>query len=111
MAQTAVVDSQERAGQAKATLDAAGIDGRYLWQKVQTVVPDENGNVLITFTETELNLALNAHLLVKKQEGEAPPLENMRIRFDDGLMFIEGRIENPVAADISLLVQYNIYYS
>ena len=105
LAKTAVVESKDRAEQAKATLDAAGIDGRYLWQKVQSVAPDENGNILMSFTETEINLALNAHLLVKKQEGEQPPLENMRVRFDDGLMFLEGRLENPVTADISLLVQ------
>jgi hypothetical protein len=105
MAQTAVADTQDRAGQAKATLDAAGIDGQYLWHQAQSVVPDENGNVLITFTETELNLALNAHLLLKKQEGEAPPLENMRIRISDGLLYLEGRLENPVSTNITLLVQ------
>lgn len=105
LAKTAVVDTQERADQAKATLDAAGINGRYLWDKAKTVVPDENGNVLITFTETELNLALNAHLLVAKQEGQEPPLQNMRIRLDDGLMYLEGRIETPVSAEISLLIQ------
>ena len=105
LAKTAVVDTQERGAQAKATLDAAGIDGRYLWTKVQTARPDENGQMLITFTETELNLALNAHLLVKKQEGEAPPMENIQLRLDDGRIFLEGRIQTPIAADILLQVQ------
>lgn len=105
MAKTAVADSQERGVQAKATLDAAGIDGRYLWRKVQTVVPDANGNVQITFTETELNLALNAHLLIKKQEGEVPPLENMHIRLDDGLVYLEGGISTPIEANVTLLVE------
>lgn len=105
MAKTAVVDTQERAEQAKATLDAAGIDGRYLWTKVQSARPDETGLMLITFTETEINLALNAHLLVKKQEGELPPMDNIVLRLDDGRMFLQGRIENPIAADITLQVQ------
>lgn len=105
LAKTAVVDTKERADQAKATLDAAGIDGRYLWTKVQSVRPDESGLMLITFTETELNLALNAHLLVKKQEGETPPMENVQLKLDDGQMFLSGQIETPVSANIRLQIQ------
>lgn len=105
LAKTAVVDSQERAEQAKATLDAAGIDGRYLWTKVQSARPDETGLMLIAFTESEINLALNAHLLVKKQEGEVPPMENIVLRLDDGRMLLQGRIQSPIAADISLQIQ------
>lgn len=105
LAATAMVDTQERAAQAQATLQAAGINGQYLWQKVQQLRPDEAGNILISFTETELNLAMNAHLLVKKQEGEAPPLENMKISLQDGLIVVEGQLENPVSAQVRLLVQ------
>ena len=99
---TAAVDTQERAQQAQATLQAAGIDGGYLFRKVAALRPDETGRIIATFTEDEVNIALNARLLLAKEQGE--DMRDARVRFTNGVIQFKARINNPVEGEIELLM-------
>ncbi|MEM7801004.1 MAG: hypothetical protein AAF633_17555, partial [Chloroflexota bacterium] len=99
---TAAVDTQERAIQARATLDAAGIDAGYLFRKVSSIFPDENGQIVVSFREEEVNIVLNSRLLVMKTEGTEPPIRNMTVEFQPGTVIVRGAIVDPIEGNIEV---------
>lgn len=102
LVKTAAVDTQERAVQARATLSAAGIDGGYLFRKVADLRPNENGEIIVSFSEEEINVVLNARLLVMKTEGEEPPVQDMTVRFQEGFIIARSNVTTPFAGTLEI---------
>lgn len=99
---TAAVDTQERAIQARATLNAAGIDGGYLFRKVAALRPNEEGQIIVTFTEAEVNVVLNARLLVMKSEGDVPPVQDINVQFQDGVIVASSMVSTPIEGKVEV---------
>ncbi len=101
-AATVAARAQELGGNVQATLEAAGIDGNYLLAKAASLKPDENGNVNLTLTETEVNLVLQVRQLVTP-EGEAQiTARQTQIRFTGGRVVFTGQIRTPVEGVLSM---------
>lgn len=109
-AATIAAEMEVRGENAQATLQAAGIDGNYLSQKVQSLRPDAEGNVSFVITETEMNLALQARQLLgvspTPQAGEEPTaVQDGVVYFQDGLVTFEGDLLQPLAGRVQISFQ------
>jgi hypothetical protein len=96
---------KDTSADAKATLQAAGIDRDYLLNKARSLKPDENGDVTITITEVELNLVLQAHLLFAEENGEDPVLQATTAKLTNGVIVISGQVERPVSGLLTIVFQ------
>ena len=102
---TAAANTQESAAAAHATLTAAGIDGNYLRQKVASLRPDENGQVHVTFTETEVNLVLQYNQTETLENGETVTMNGSAVRFTGGSIIYTAQVTSPVEGDLTLVIQ------
>lgn len=103
--EAAAAHIKETSADAQATLQAAGVDRDYLLAKARSLKPDENGDVHLTITEVELNLVLQARLLFAEQNGEDVALQGTSARLTNGTIILNGRVERPVAGDLTIVLQ------
>lgn len=102
---TAAAGARAAGGNAQATLQAAGIDGDYLRTRLASLRPDENGDVYATFTETEINLVLQARQLAAQENGETVAAQGVAVRFTDGLVIVTGQVRLPVEGFLTMIMQ------
>ena len=97
---TISVRAQDSGVNARATLDAAGIDGNYLRAKVMGLRPDGNGNINLTITETEINLILQANLLLAAVGTEPVAAQMAEVNMTGGEVVFTGQITIPVEGNL-----------
>lgn len=102
---TAAAIAQGAGANVQATLEAAGIDGSYLQRKFSSTLPDENGNVNVTITETEINLFLQVRQLFPMEQGAAVAAENSEMRFTDGQAIFSAEISTPLQGALSIVME------
>lgn len=105
MLATAAANAQANSTEIRATLDAAGIDGRYLIDKAASLRPDDNGNVHMTITETELNLVLQSSTLFAEDNEANAALQATTARMTGGTIILSGTVERPVSGLLTLTLQ------
>lgn len=102
---TAAVRAQDTGENVQATLQAAGIDGNYLIEKISALRPDENGNIVIVITETELNLVLQARQALAVENQQEVVIPAAEVRFTDGLIIFSGEVTSPVEGTVNVSLQ------
>lgn len=105
MLATAAANAQANQAEIRATLEAAGIDGRYLIDKAASLQPDANGNVHMTITETELNLVLQSSTLFADENEANEALQATTARMTAGTIRLSGTVERPVAGLLTITLQ------
>ncbi len=96
---------KDTSAEAQATLQAAGIDRDYLLEKARSLKPNEAGDVNLTITEVELNLVLQASLLVGEESEETAALQATTAKLTNGTIVVSGNIERPVAGVLTIVFQ------
>ncbi len=101
MVATVGASSSAGGGELIATAQASDIDLSALQAAINNLEPDENGNYTLTITEEQLNSAVALRQTAAAENGEAPAAQNLRFKFGDGAILLEGEINTPVQAPLS----------
>ena len=105
-AATAASGAAASGGAAVATLQAGGYNLDYLREKFAGAVAvsrDENGNVILTVTETELNGALLLYQQEQLDAGETPQVSNLQVRFTSGQIIFVGQVTQPISGQMEAI--------
>lgn len=76
------------------------LDPASLQQRFANVQFDGNGNVSVTVTEEEVNLALQQGEQVAAQNGQASPLQNPYLDLTGGNIVLSGDLTQPIQATL-----------
>lgn len=110
LAATAVALAGEQGGQLVATLEAANfdvdvnVDVATLRQKVADAQPDASGNITVTFTDEELNRAIDLRAGAAGPDA-TPVLQEPELFFSEGNVVLVGRVQQPVQGEIRATFQ------
>jgi hypothetical protein len=106
-AAAAAATAAAQGGDAFATAQASGlipaVDVDYLKERVAGVQPDGSGTVSVTFTDAELNQAMQLVQQIAAQTGQPILIRDLQTRFSSGLITISGRITQPANRSISII--------
>jgi hypothetical protein len=103
-AAAAAATAAAHGGEALATAQAAGllpaVDVEALKERMANVQPDGSGNVTVTISDAEVNQALQAAQRLAAQSGQILIIQDAQVRFQGGLITVNGRVSQPVAAPL-----------
>ena len=93
-------------GDILATIEAADItmpDMAALRSRVQSILPDENGNVSLTLTDAELsNVVEDQQATTTTADEQTIALQNPGVRFTNGTILFQGEVTQPIEAQLSV---------
>lgn len=110
LAATAVALAGEQGGQLVATLEAsnfevdANVDLEPLRQKVANAQPDANGNITVTFTDDELNQAIDLRAGAAGPDA-TPAIQEPELFFSEGNVVLVGTIQQPIQGELRATFQ------
>ncbi|RMG95739.1 MAG: hypothetical protein D6706_11405 [Chloroflexi bacterium] len=79
------------------------IDLNALQQTFAAALPDQNGNIIITITDAQLNEAMRLRQAQAAAEsGTTPLIQNPEVTFTDGLVIFTGQVSQPVTAQLTI---------
>lgn len=103
----AMATAAAQGGDSLATAQAAGIipaiDSDYLKERAARVQPDGSGAISLTFTDSEINQAIQLMQQVTAQTGQPVLIHEPQTRFASGLITISGRVTQPTTTSASFV--------
>lgn len=100
---TAVAQGETLAATAQSgTGQISGLDINALKERFSSLQPDENGNVSVTITESELNQAIEASQAAAAQAGRNLQIQNAQATLSEGTIILAGNVTEPLSADLTV---------
>ncbi len=89
---------------ALATVQARDLatDMTTLRAKVEAVLPDENGNINIALTDTEITNVIQGQQATTTTEGQTVTLQNPAVQFTDNTIVFHGDVTEPIQAQLNV---------
>ena len=89
---------------ALATVQARDLatDMATLRAKVEAVLPDENGNINIALTDTEITNIIQGQRAATTTEGQTVTLQNPAVQFADNIIVFRGDVTEPIQTQLNV---------